>query len=242
MSLPTCPIILESNKTSNTTKLESKLKDFSDEFFEVFPSLKPYKQYLFIAGGSIRSLILDEPIKDVDIFITHESVIGNIKDLLLGRGLFSDNAINLYMWSNSLGVVKVQIITTETGLPQEVINQFDFTMNMNYYDISSNSIYVHSMEDILSKTLRVNKNCRNKLGTLARIVKFTKRGYELTSKENLLELGCQISRMEPISTFKELEAESRLYFSGDDYDSIDFVEKDVLSTAKFESLRVGSGF
>lgn len=242
MSLPICPIIREANTVSNTTKLESKLKDFSDDFFEAVPSLKPYKQYLFIAGGSIRSLILDEPIKDIDIFITYGLAVSLIEHALEGRGVISDNAINLLMWSKSLGAVKVQIITTETGLPQEVINQFDFTMNMNYYDPSSNSIYVHSMEDILSKTLRVNKNCRNKLGTLARIVKFTKRGYELASKENLLELGCQISRMEPISTFKELEAESKLYFSCDDYDSIDFVEKDPLSVDKFTSRRVGSGF
>lgn len=235
MKFTICPVIVESERNVNIQKVEDYLKDFTEDLFNQHPGLKIYKEKLFIAGGCLRSLILGESVKDIDIFVKDSDTVNSMKNSLIYPR--SDNAINFHVNS-----IKTQIIITETGSPLDVVNRFDFTMNMNFYDLVTGSIYVYSTGDILSKTLRVNKNCRNKLGTLARIVKFTERGYKIASKENLLELGCQISRMEPISTFKELEAESRLYFSCDDYDSIDFVEKDVLSTAKFESRRAGSGF
>lgn len=228
--------------------LKDSIVKYTKVLFESAPFLLPYKDKLFIAGGCLRSIILGEQVKDLDIFCKDAQTATEIANS--GFGFKSDNALNftIHIQGESTGSftqviesIRVQIIHNQVGSPQEIINQFDFTMNMNYYDFETDFINVENIQDILSKTLRVNKHCRNKLGTLARIVKFVERGYKLHSKENLLELGCQISRMSPISTFTELEEESRLYFSDDEYNSIDFVEKDERSTVKYSSRYAGSG-
>lgn len=228
------PLVSESTKLPEIISLQKKLKDLEALLFTSCPSLLPLRSKLFIAGGCIRSMILEEEVKDIDIFCKDEQATTVIKESI--SGFRSDNAVNF-----QISPYKIQIVTTEVGSPIEIINQFDFTMNMNYYDFESNSIEVLHLSDILSKNLKVNKNCRNKLGTLARIVKFVNRGYKLDSKENLLELGCQLTRMESINSFKELEEESRLYFSDDDYHRIDYVEKCPVTVAKFESRKQGSG-
>jgi hypothetical protein len=216
------------------SSVQTKLEDIEALLFISYPSLLPIRSKLFIAGGCIRSMILEEEVKDIDIFCKDELTVAIVKESI--SGFRSDNALNLYIHP-----YKVQIVTTEAGSPIDIINQFDFTMNMNYYDFESKSIEVLHLTDIIGRNLKVNKNCRNKLGTLARIVKFVNRGYKLDSKENLLELGCQISRMESIDTFEELEKESKLYFSNDEYYNIDYVVKTVVSNTKFESRRQGSG-
>lgn len=216
-----------------------RLQEIETLLFTSYPSLLPLRSKLFIAGGCIRSMILEEEVKDVDIFCKDQITADAVKEMKLGYT--TDNAVNLNICDQNIYLYKVQIVTTEVGSPIDIINQFDFTMNMNYYDFESNSIEVIHLTDILAKNLKVNKNCRNKLGTLARIVKFVNRGYKLDSKENLLELGCQISRMESIDTFEELEKESKLYFSNDEYYNIDYVVKTVVSNTKFESRKQGSG-
>lgn len=70
--------------------------------------------------------------------------------------------------------------------------------------------------------------------------KFLKRGYQIGDKLNLLRLGQQISYLEPVKTMTSLENESKLYFTFEEFEKIDFVEKDVDST--FTSRYVGSAF
>lgn len=194
----------------------------------------------FIAGGAIRSLVLGEDIKDVDIFCrTPEDLANMIESLRYGPRVGSiietENAVSF-----TLNGTQFQIIKVKTGTPEEVIGEFDFIMNMNYYDFSTNSVYHKSLMTIYDKKLEINPNCRNKLGTLARLEKFLSRGYKIGSRTSLLRLGTQISALDPIKTFTELENESKLYVSFEEYQDIDFVEKDAGS--KFVSKYHGSAF
>lgn len=117
----------------------------------------------YIAGGAIRSLVLGEQVKDVDIFCHNVDVIEKIRNEYI-RGLpfscsfvlESDNALTF-----SINGVQFQIIKVKTGQPLEVIGEFDFEMNMNYFEFAEGAIpYFHNLEAIKTKTLTINKNCR----------------------------------------------------------------------------------
>ena len=195
-------------------ELFRKLSDFVDE--------PDFDEQAYIAGGCIRSIMLYEKIKDVDLFL-REGWMGNRlrRKYKYSEGIYmSKNAISI-----SIDGVKFQIVTTVFGEPSEVMGEFDFKMNMNYYDPEFDELYIESERDIYSRTLEINPNCRNKLGTLARIAKFAKRGYQMPTKVSLLQLACQISALEEVTTFEELVSHSKLYFSSDEYKAIDFVEK-----------------
>ena len=189
----------------------------------------------FITGGAIRSLILGEEVKDVDIFCEDEETLNAFINSFLIIGINSENAITF-----TLKGTQFQIIKVKTGSPMEVIGEFDFIMNMNYYHFLTNETYIESLYVIKDKRLEINPKCRNKLGTLARLEKFLNRGYKIGSRKGLLELGTQISKLDPIDTFTKLENESKLYITFEEYEEIDFVEKDARS--KFVAKYVGSAF
>lgn len=172
----------------------------------------------YIAGGCIRDFILREPVQDVDIFIDKhkEDVVEIVKENLNSMAIYhyvSDNAIGF-----TFEGYKFQIITCETGNPHDVVNKFDFTMNSNFYKLdSSGTIYIKDMGSIRNKQLVFNKECRNLLGTLGRVPKFVNRGWKVPTKLDMVWLGCQISRLEPVNKLSYLEEESRLYYNDEEY-------------------------
>src|SRR5690554_232362 len=117
MKFTICPVIVESERNVNIQKVEDYLKDFTEDLFRGYPELLPYKQELFIAGGCLRSLILGEPVKDVDIFIKNDKSKDEIKSDILIGGVVTDNAISFGVYSPLLRFVKTQIVITETGSP-----------------------------------------------------------------------------------------------------------------------------
>jgi len=197
-----------------TTTCLSALKDKllkitdNDKFFD----------NTYIAGGCIRDFILREPVQDVDIFIEKhkEDVVEIVTDSLSTMGIYhykSDNAIGF-----TFEGYKFQIITCETGNPHDVAKKFDFTMNSNFYKLdSSGTIYIKSINDIKNKQLVFNKECRNLLGTLGRVPKFVNRGWKVPTKLDMVWLGCQISRLEPVNKLSYLEEESRLCYNNEEY-------------------------
>lgn len=200
---------------------------------------------IYLSGGCIRSLIIGEEVRDYDIFVT-----GTIlKDKLIrlakenSYGYVSDNAITHY---SSFG--QIQVITTATGYPWDIVAEFDFVMNQNYYykylaTLGDNPLKVGCRDTILAKKLTINQNCRNKLGTLARLVKFMERGYLPPSKVDIISLGIAISKLNPITTLTELVSESKLYLNVDEVSTL--CDGTILATCseeEFEALNNrGSG-
>lgn len=219
--------IVKSSITIDSSKLEGYYTSIPKQLDQVLEYVKDrYKlnndtaNKLYIAGGAIRSLILNEEVKDYDIFIENDEV----KTLLLEESktkcngsYISDNAITLY---SPYG--QIQIITTKTGFPWEVIDEFDFVMNQNYYCPNltvagvCDGLYIADIDTVMSKKLKINKHCRNKLGTLARLAKFLERGYLPPNKLDLVELGIAISKLNPITTLTELASESKLYLNAEE--------------------------
>lgn len=199
--------------------LRNMTKCYFDLLLLALPSemRKEVMEELYIAGGMIRSLIIEEEIKDIDVWFKSDKLINKIKALNLG--FTSQNAVSFYTSG-----YQFQLVFSRTQQPLDLVEEFDFTMNQNYYDPSTNEIYIADYEAVKNKQLIVSPKCRNALGTLARVNKFNQRGYKIPCRNDLLRLGVLISK-EPINTFDDLEHESKLFFSEEQFNEIDFVDK-----------------
>lgn len=164
---------------------------------------------IYFSGGSLRSLLLGEEVKDYDLFCLNNETIELIKSKVLDKAFISDNAISFYIDGK-----QVQIITTVSGHSVDIISEFDFVMNQNFFD--SGVLYFRDRDVIKRKELKINQNCRNKLGTLARISKFVERGYKAPNKTDLLSLGINLTKLDPVNTLTELKVTSKLYLTSDD--------------------------
>lgn len=199
-------------------EVREQMRWYYDLFIESLPPeiRELAREEIYIAGGAIRSCMIGEPIKDIDLWFKSDKMVQTIKDLKLG--FTTDNAVTFYV-----ATVQHQLIYCQVKSPEDMVAEFDFTMNQNYYT-GRNLIVVKDVEAIENMQLKITNKCRNVLGTLARLHKFVERGYKIPSKLDLLRLGTFISR-EPVNTYKELETNSQLYFSEKDFYEIDFVEK-----------------
>ncbi len=216
--------------TLNKNKISQICKEWFKKMTQELPvNLRDqFEDEAFIVGGCIRSLILGEKVKDIDICFRKESdLIENLKTLNLGYT--SSNAITLYVEK-----MQYQLIWVDKGHPQDIIDIFDFTMNMNYYSPKSCTLEITDVNSILNKQLVINPRCRNTVGTLARVTKFVNRGYKVPSIVDFLQVATAISKT-PIKTYDQLEFMSKLYISKTDFEKIDFVDKSSVEHRKKHS-------
>ena len=166
----------------------------------------------YIAGGCIRSLLLDEKINDYDFFFRSKEAATRFKELIkLGEEgklkatplaevletgdkyhkkhmfhrITTDNAITFKLYSKNLKDEKstVQFVTKFSGAPYDLIDKFDFTHSMAFYDPleKENELQYSSLflGDNRNKILRFNKRALTPIHSLSRIDKFTKKGYHI---------------------------------------------------------------
>jgi len=185
--------------------VKTQLINLIDELEETDLPKGFFKEHLFIAGGSIRSLVNNEVPKDYDIFCRTPEGLEKLKEILKDIQKYSSlNAIG----HTSLTGKDIQFILCEIGSPEKIIGEFDFMMNMNYYDPKEDNLVIHYAA--YDKKLRVNSKARNVLGTLARISKFVARGYECPDATDLVTLGIRASKMEPVVKTSQLVQHCRL--------------------------------
>lgn len=230
---------LSDNSEYITTELEKVRGDI--EILFKTTDLTHLLDKLYFAGGAIRDLYLKEKPKDWDVFINvpneeKASLIEELKTKLEGRiNFISDNALAI--------LTNVQIIICETGIPFDMVNSFDFTMNSNFYTFDNKHLYIKDRNAIKQKKLVFNNRCRNAAGTLARVPKFVSRGWEIPSKCEMLKIATILSKMKTIDSLTALDESSRIYLNEEDLDDIGAWEFDYFTYDRvgFTSKRAGSG-
>lgn len=185
-----------------------KIKLHLDEVVMKLGELIPMdfiEKNLFISGGAIRSLVNNETPKDYDFFLKFPELLQELDQIAAFKYFYkSKNSIGFRLPDGK----ELQIIICSMGTPDEVIGEFDFMNNMNYYDLSSKEIIINS--HAFSKTLKINTKCRNLLGTLSRIPKFVARGFVVPSIEDLTILGVRLTQSEPIVKLSQLMENARI--------------------------------
>lgn len=188
------------NKTSNYYK--AKLYNILDD--QIVEILK--ENEVFIAGGTVRSLVCNESIKDIDIYFrSPESALATVNAL---KGLativhVSNKSITFYRNagrnSNQLkeDTLIIQCIFFNyftTSL--DIFKSFDFSCCMGAFDFKNESFEFDDQffTDNCSKTLSVNSKTTFPIMSVFRVEKYREYGYKI-AKTELLKLLFSISSL-----------------------------------------------
>jgi hypothetical protein len=143
----------------------------------------------FFAGGCLRDLMTNQTPKDYDIYFFNPTDVERVKAYFRANPLnveeSSMNNFNLTLQYKGQPVV-FQFITLMTGSPEATVNNFDFTMNMNFYVFSTEETRIHA--DVGDLRLHPGPTIIRPIHALCRITKFLGRGYTISHRE-LVELA-----------------------------------------------------
>lgn len=165
---------------------------------------------IFIGGGYIRSVITNEPVNDVDVFVQTK------KDAeLLAYKLCKDknDIIETENTYTIKGKLPIQIIHRWLfDKPEDVANSFDFSVccavlyykNRQMYSYCIDSYYI----DLASKRLRYLSPKRNEDagGSMIRVLKYYNKGYRIP----LDSLASVIARLVQAVDFNRVDAKNEI--------------------------------
>lgn len=147
------------------------------------------KNFFFVSGGCIASLLQNEKPKDWDVYCIDNIMLEHVADVLnknsnliadydekyrnvtTGSGkAITENAITL----NN----RVQFITRNYGTPDQIRSTFDYVHCTPYYSIGENKLYISrkQFDACVNKKMIVNNE---KNVTKHRLHKFLERGYTI---------------------------------------------------------------
>lgn len=163
---------------------------------------------VFIAGGCIRDLLSDMPVKDYDIFCRSIDDVPRVLHCFVNAGATitfdTEKFTNLKFKDMTLQIIKS---FTYPGY-KEVINSFDFTIcqavvfckreidDLHEKEIFVVDFYCHDkfFEDVLTKSLQVS-NLPFPVDSLRRAFRFNEKGYK-PCKETIFKLATAIHDMD----------------------------------------------
>jgi hypothetical protein len=201
-----------------TKKIKNLLENIINKFIEnAFNSSnkklddemkKIFIKHSFITGGCIPSLIMDDYVNDIDIYINEPSLAyeitnyfikiaeeKNIKKIIEGEyctyhyedenkylvNFKSPNSINFN------GNPKIQIISKYAGLPEEIIDKFDFLHIKSYYVIYTKELhFVKNVHETLFNKEIIYTGSDYPLSSMIRVNKLIKKGWSIEPYYNLL--------------------------------------------------------
>jgi len=164
------------------------------ECLKLLMASPPFIGKVSIAGGFIRSILANQDINDIDVFVSDLEVADKVCNFVMNnfamnylgnlRASYSENACTLFHAG-----IPIQIITKWLyKTPQEVIDDFDFTIcqaaiyyheNDGFIGICDNDFYPSLYGKELIFTSPVGEH--HPMGSLFRYLKFAKLGYYIES-------------------------------------------------------------
>lgn len=167
----------------------------------------------FIAGGCFKNIFTNTKVKDIDMFFRNETDYTNAKILF-----DADNDYEFYYENKKVYAVKnketgivVELIRWKFGEPEDIINDFDFTITKFCLyskpkeddDGFENMIIHHNkfFEHLFMKRTVIDNKCLFPASTFERVIKYTKYGYMpcRETKEKLIEAIRSIPDIDNIS-------------------------------------------
>lgn len=157
----------------------------------------------FIAGGCFKNIFQDVRIKDVDIFFLNEVDFaeGNIYFKGNEDYVFSYENKNTIAYKNKKTSIRVELVRSQFGTPDELLNKFDFSVTKFAYfkkevvnDLEEKGIEYRLLlhdsffEHLVCKKLVLEESILFPVSTFERSYRYARYGFGLCrdSKANLL--------------------------------------------------------
>jgi hypothetical protein len=181
---------------NNPTK---QLTDVFNKFIKTY-KLEVVKDDIYIAGGAIRDVFQGVRPKDYDIYACTAKAADAINNALKRRYPVNNNG-NFDFWSDEVGG-KLNVIVNPEFIrpPEELIKEFNFTCNMNYFHRG----VVRKHSDIGYKILNLNPGCKYPVGCLMKLPRMIELGYEVSELLMAQLLGkCLPLGIDTVEAFKK---------------------------------------
>jgi hypothetical protein len=180
-----------------------------DTFYHGLESIGLPKQDLelgtFIAGGCIASMVLDQDVKDFDVWFRDAETYEKLVALLVERRFVisrtSRFGITFQLFIHADGfwdhAVEVQFIKNRIGHPDQTVAGFDFKHTQSYF-IPYGGIMKVDEEHIKSRKLvYVPGNLEHPVNTVERVLKFVRRGF-FVEQQTIIDLMKDIQKADPM--------------------------------------------
>lgn len=163
----------------------------------------------FIAGGALTSVFTKSEINDIDIYVKSKTKAEDVIHKLTENWdryfikHVTHKAVTLVRGESRVQVIIYNFFQT----PQEIFNDFDFSVNMAAYDNLQDNIIVSDnfLTSLASKEIEFNKGTKYPIASLNRTKKYIERGYNIPTK-SLLQIGMSVSKLN-INSWEELESQ-----------------------------------
>lgn len=150
---------------------ESQIKEHLNGVFQEIENYLGFKPKCYFAGGCIASLVLDQDVKDYDVWF---ETLEDWMDVDVKISL-ADNR-SKYATTVTLPSGKIiQFVCNRIGTAKEIVPTFDFRHTHSYYLQDGTMSYDPSF--ILAKRLEFAGRLDHPINTMERVLKFNKRGY-----------------------------------------------------------------
>lgn len=150
-----------------------------------------------IAGGALTSLFTNRPLNDYDIYFKSKDDYNKVIDIYskskyeTGFKMIhtSDNA-DTFLKKEIIDKYVFQFIKADHLIkenPMDIINNFDFTINMAAYDLKEEKLIVKDkfFYDNIKRYLIFNEDTYYPIISMHRAVKYMSRGYKLPGHEQV---------------------------------------------------------
>ena len=162
----------------------------------------------FISGGVFKDLFLDKKPRDIDVFFRNEFdfyMASNNNINLESMELIYENE-NAIGYHNKILGLNIDFVRKSFGSPQEIMNEFDFTVTQfslfeedGVFKVLYQSDY---FEDLMNKRLKWNKDFDNPVSLVQRCMRYSGYGFKPVKKD-FIDLLYELNQLED-DEFKRL--------------------------------------
>ncbi len=165
------------------------------KFYKVRPVHKYLNDNIYLAGGSLRTVLKcsSEEVNDFDLFFKSLDEVGPLYDRLIKDGWVCSYACpDGFLYSLKHGKHKIQLICeVEYPTVENLLNSFDISACIFAYHKGIFYFAREAVRSVFAKKLRVNR-VSYPVATLKRLVKYANKGYSLgESAEDFCRLVSQ---------------------------------------------------
>lgn len=153
----------------------------------------------FVAGGCFKNLFTGGKIKDVDIFFESGEDFSSAKAFFLGKeaewGIVYEIEGRVISFKNKETGIRIELIETFFGKPEEILNRFDFTLAKVAYTKDEATgefkalVHEKFFEHLMTKKLVTDDNIPYPVSTFNRMLRYVSYGFKpcTETKKRLLE-------------------------------------------------------
>jgi hypothetical protein len=181
---------------NNLTKEQQEVVNAADHFMPAGA---------WVAGGALTSVYTGQPINDVDLYFKDRASFDNAV-----RGAYDDGMRCVAKTSRAVTFLRgpkvVQLMHFNWfESPQAIFDSFDFTCCMAAMDCEAKEIIMHDdfLKHCSQRFLKFHAGTAFPYGTVARVLKYQKRGYTIGTNE-MLRIALKCATV-PIASWDELK-------------------------------------